>query len=65
MVLKNQVFPRGFLLWALSIQVKNREISVGTNMDFPIGKKLLHLIVSPGTAPSPLTDGTPRCLPSW
>ena len=33
-------------------------------MDFPIGEKLLHLIVNPGTAPSPLPDGTPKWLPS-
>ena len=26
-------------------------------MDFSIGKKLFHLIVKPGTAPSPLPDG--------
>ena len=31
-------------------------------MDFPIGKNLFHLIVNPGTAPSPLPDGTPRCM---
>ena len=40
-------------------------ISGGTKMDFPIGKKLFHLIVNPGMAPSPLPDGTPRWLPSW
>ena len=34
-------------------------------MDFSIGKKLFHLIVNHGTAPSPLPDGTPRWLPSY
>ena len=37
-------------------------ISVGTKLDFPMGKKLFHLIVNSGTA---LSDGTPRWLPSW
>ena len=29
-------------------------------MDFLVGKKWFHLIVNPGTAPSPLPDGTFR-----
>ena len=50
---------------AFHLGKKNPEISVGTTMDFPIGKKLFYLIVNPGTALSPLPDGTPRWLPSW
>ena len=45
---------------AFHLDKKNPEISVGTTMDFPIGKKLFYLIVNPGTALSPLSDGTPR-----
>ena len=28
---------------------KNPEISVGAKVEFPIGKKLFHLVVNPGT----------------
>ena len=52
------------LLRALSIKIKNPEISVGTKKDFSVGKNLFHLIVNAGTAPIPLPDGTPRWLPS-
>ena len=38
-----------FTLWALSIYEKNSEISVVAKVEFPIGKKLFHLVVSPGT----------------
>ena len=34
---------------ALSIYEKNSEISVIAKVEFPIGKKLFHLVVSPGT----------------
>ena len=32
---------------AFHLDKKNPEISVGTTMDFPIGKKLFYLIVNP------------------
>ena len=35
--------------WALSIQKKNPEISVVAKVEFPIGKKLFHVVVNPGT----------------
>ena len=31
--------------WALSIYEKNSEISVVAKVEFPIGKKLFHLVV--------------------
>ena len=34
---------------ALSIKEKHPEISVGAKVEFPIGKKLFHLVVNPGT----------------
>ena len=34
---------------ALSIYEKNAEISVVAKGEFPIGKKLFHLVVNPGT----------------
>ena len=39
---------------ALSIQEKNLEISVGAKVEFPIGKKLFHLVVNPGTSRCPI-----------
>ena len=33
---------------------------MGTKLDFPISKKLFHLVVNPGAAPSPLPYGTPK-----
>ena len=36
-------------IWALSIYEKNSEISVVAKVEFPIGKKLFHLVGSPGT----------------
>ena len=38
-----------YLHWALSIYEKNPEISVVAKVEFPIGKKLFHLVVNPGT----------------
>ena len=38
---------------ALSIYEKNPEISVGAKVEFPIGKKLFHLVVNPGTSGCP------------
>ena len=41
------------LIWrpgALSIQEENPEISVGAKVEFPISKKLFHLVVNPGTS---------------
>ena len=38
-------------LRALSIYEKNPEISVVAKVEFPIGKKLFHLVVNPGTWP--------------
>ena len=38
-------------LGALSIYEKNPEISVVAKVEFPIGKKLFHLVVNPGTWP--------------
>ena len=35
--------------WALSIYEKKPEISVVAKVEFPIGKKLFHLVVNPGT----------------
>ena len=35
--------------WGLSIYEKNPEISVVAKVEFPIGKKLFHLVVNPGT----------------
>ena len=34
---------------ALSIYKKTPEISVVAKVEFPIGKKLFHLVVNPGT----------------
>ena len=34
---------------ALSIQEKKPEISVVAKVEFPIGKKLFHVVVNPGT----------------
>ena len=42
---------RSLLPWALSIYEKNPEISVVAKVEFPIGKKLFHLVVNPGTWP--------------
>ena len=39
------------LSWALSIYEKNPEISGVAKVEFPIGKKLFHLVVNPGTWP--------------
>ena len=36
---------------ALSIYEENPEISVVAKVEFPIGKKLFHLVVNPGTWP--------------
>ena len=36
---------------ALSIYEKNPEISVVAKVEFPIGKKLFHLVVNPSTWP--------------
>ena len=36
-------------LRALSIHEKKPEISVVAKVEFPIGKKLFHLVVNPGT----------------
>ena len=38
---------------ALSIYEKNSEISVVAKVEFPIGKKLFHLVVNPGTSRCP------------
>ena len=38
-------------LRALSIYEKTPEISVVAKLEFPIGKKLFHLVVNPGTWP--------------
>ena len=43
-------------LWALSIQEKKPEISVVAKVEFPIGKKLFHLVVNPGTWRCPTVD---------
>ena len=45
----NGRFP--FSQRALSIYEKNPEISVVAKVEFPIGKKLFHLVVNPGTWP--------------
>ena len=42
--------------WALSILEKNPEISVGAKVEFPTGKKLLHLVVNTGTSLCPTVD---------
>ena len=42
------------ILRALSIQEKNPNISVGAKVEFPIGKKLLHLVLNPGTSRCPI-----------
>ena len=48
----NGLFLLGNLyLWALSIYEKNPEISVVAKVEFPVGKKLFHLVVNPGTWP--------------
>ena len=44
--------------WALSIYKKNPEISVVAKVEFPIGKKLFHLVVNPGTSRCPTVPGT-------
>ena len=38
-------------LGRFSLRKKNPEISVGAKVEFPIGKKLFHLVVNPGTVP--------------
>ena len=49
------LFSKGLFTWrwgtpgALSIYEKNPEISVVAKVEFPIGKKLFHLVVNPGT----------------
>ena len=43
--------PVPFKYGALSIYEKNPEISVVAKVEFPIGKKLFHLVVNPGTWP--------------
>ena len=54
-VIYPQISPTGKPLnervWpgALSIYEKNPEISVVAKVEFPIGKKLFHLVVNPGT----------------
>ena len=35
---------------------KKTEISVGAKVEFPIGKKLFHLVVNPGTSRCPTAD---------
>ena len=35
---------------------KNPEISMGAKVEFPIGKKLFHLVVNPGTSRCPTVD---------
>ena len=35
---------------------KKAEISVGTKVEFPIGKKLFHLVVNSGTSLCPTVD---------
>ena len=35
---------------------KKTEISVGAKVEFPIGKKLFHLVVNPGTSRCPTVD---------
>ena len=35
---------------------KNPEISVVAKVEFPIGKKLFHLVVNPGTSLCPTVD---------
>ena len=35
---------------------KNPEISVGAKVEFPIGKKLFHLVLNPGTSRCPTVD---------
>ena len=43
-------WPSGCQFWALSIEEKNPEISVGAKVEISIGKKLFHLVVNPGTS---------------
>ena len=45
---KNEMFLL-VTLRALSIYEKKPEISVVAKVEFPIGKKLFHLVVNPGT----------------
>ena len=49
-------WARPMTLWALSIYEKNPEISVVAKVEFPIGKKLFHLVVNPGTSRCPTVD---------
>ena len=42
--------------WALYIYEKIPEILVGAKVQFPIGKKLFHLVVNPGTLWCPTVD---------
>ena len=55
-VFRNGVFQNNARSWALSIYEKNPEISVIAKVEFPIGKKLFHLVVSPGTWRCPTVD---------
>ena len=43
-------------LRALSIQEKKPEVSVVAKVEFPIGEKLFHLVVNPGTSRCPTVD---------
>ena len=56
-LLRNQG-PQRYLKkpWALSIYEKNPEISVVAKVEFPIGKKLFHLVINPGTWRCPTVD---------
>ena len=48
----------------LEFENLNPDFPIERTPDFPIGEKLLHLIVSSGTAPNSLPDETPSWLPS-
>ena len=48
----------------LDFENLNPDFPMERTPDFPIGEKLLYLIVSSGSAPNPLPDETPRWLPS-
>ena len=41
---------------ALYISKKTPEILVGAKVEFPIGKKLFHLVVNPGASWCPTVD---------
>ena len=52
----NDRLPDLETLGAFHLGKKTPEISVGADVEFPIGKKLFHLVINPGTSQFPTVD---------